>query len=51
MKFYEHKFDRQDEIFAQKPISHLIDYGMKLTLTIALSLAVARDRSGAKAHG
>ena len=29
MKFSEHKFDRLDEIFAQKPISQLIDDGMK----------------------
>ena len=29
MKFSEHKFDRLDEIFAQKPTSQLIDDGMK----------------------
>ena len=29
----------------------MIDDGKHLTLTIALSLAVAGDRSGAKAHG
>ena len=30
MKFSEHKFDRLNEIFAQKPISQFIDDGMKL---------------------
>ena len=30
MKFTEHKFDRLDEISAQKPISQLIDDNMKL---------------------
>ena len=30
MKFSEHKFDRLDEIFAQKSISQLIDDGTKL---------------------
>ena len=29
MKFTEHKFDRLDEISAQKPISHLIDDNIK----------------------
>ena len=29
MKFSEPKFDRLDEIFAQKPISQLVDDGMK----------------------
>ena len=29
MTFFEHKFARLDEIFAQKPISKLIDDGMK----------------------
>ena len=29
MKFSDHKFDRLGEIFAQKPISQLIDDGMK----------------------
>ena len=29
MKFSEHKFNRLDEIFAHKPISQLIDDGMK----------------------
>ena len=29
MKISEHIFDRLDEIFAQKPISQLIDDGMK----------------------
>ena len=28
MKFSEHKFDRLDEIVAQKPISQLIDDGI-----------------------
>ena len=29
MKFSEHKFDRLDESFAQKPIIQLINNGMK----------------------
>jgi hypothetical protein len=29
MKFSEHKFYRLDEMFAQKPISQLMDDGMK----------------------
>ena len=29
MKFSEHKFDRLDELFVQKPIIQLIDDGMK----------------------
>ena len=29
MKFSEHKFDRLDETFARKPISQLIDDGIK----------------------
>ena len=29
MEISEHTFDRLDEIFAQKPISQLIDDGMK----------------------
>ena len=29
MKFSEHKLDRLDEIFAQKPISQSIDDSMK----------------------
>ena len=29
MKIFEHEFDRLDEIFAQRPISQLIDDGMK----------------------
>ena len=29
MKFSEHKFERLDEPFAQKPINQLIDDGMK----------------------
>ena len=29
MKFFEYKFDRLDNIFAQKPIRQVIDDGMK----------------------
>ena len=29
MKFSDHKFDRLDDIFAKKPISQLIDDGLK----------------------
>ena len=32
MEISEHTFDRLDEIFAQKPINQLIDYGMKPNL-------------------